>query len=94
MNEIQDHSLASGIDRLSKVLGVLYVHNLGDVDLGVKAEHLNRCGFSNVEVAQLLGTTSNNINVALFNIRNKGKKNKKRKTNKRRKQKTRQKRSK
>lgn len=53
------------VERIGKILGVLYVNNLGDVEVGTKASHLKRCGFSNTEIAELLGTTANSINVAL-----------------------------
>ncbi|MDD2763734.1 MAG: hypothetical protein PHE83_07155 [Opitutaceae bacterium] len=57
------------IDRLSKILGILYVHQLGDAELSTKADHLSRCGFSNTEIAELLGSTANSINVALHRAR-------------------------
>jgi len=59
----------NAIDRLARVLAVLYVHYLGDAELGMKAEHLNRCGFSNTEIAQILGSTPNSIGVALHHAR-------------------------
>ena len=51
------------------MLGVLYAHYLEDAELSIKAEHLSRCGFSNTEIAALLGSTPNSINVALHKAR-------------------------
>jgi hypothetical protein len=65
--------LTEGIERISKVLGALYASHLGDLDQGVKAERLSRCGFSNAEIADLLGTSANTINVALHHARRKKK---------------------
>jgi transcriptional regulator len=69
MNDIDNKQMIKVIDRLGRILAVLYAHTLGDADLSVKVEHLNRCGFSNIEIAELLGTTANNINNALHRAR-------------------------
>ena len=53
------------IERLGMVLGAMYASHLGEVDQVMKAERLSRCGFSNSEIAALLGTTTNAVNVAL-----------------------------
>lgn len=83
MSSGDNEQLTKGIDRLGKVLAVLYAHSLGDAELSVKAEHLSRCGFANNEIAELLGTTANNINVAIHRARHpKGKKAGKRKAKK------------
>jgi hypothetical protein len=42
---------------------------LFDHSQSIKAERLHRCGFSNADVAALLGTTTNAINVALHRAR-------------------------
>jgi CRP-like cAMP-binding protein len=57
------------LEKIGKVLGALYASHLGDMDQGLKAQRLNRCGFSNVEIADLLGTTPNSVNVALHKVR-------------------------
>ena len=57
------------LEKIGKVLGALYASNLGDMEQGLKAQRLNRCGFSNIEIADLLGTTPNTVNVALHKIR-------------------------
>lgn len=68
--------LALAIERISKVLGALYASQMGDLDQGLKAERLSRCGFLNTEIADLLGTSPNTINVALHKTRNQKKKRK------------------
>ena len=69
---MNDMELRKGIDALEKigrVLGALYASHLGDMEQGLKAQRLNRCGFSNTEIADLLGTTPNTVNVALHKVR-------------------------
>ena len=77
MNDENNQNLVGALDRIGNVLGVLCVHLLGDVDLSVKANHLSRCGFSNKEIAVLLGSTGNSINVALHRARHTGRTSKK-----------------
>jgi hypothetical protein len=67
--------VATAIERISLVLGALYASEMGDLDQSVKADRLSRCGYSNTEIADLLGTSPNTINVALHKAR-KGKKKK------------------
>jgi len=69
MSNGEYQQLIKAIDGLGRIMGVIYVHYLGDVELGIKAEHLSRCGFSNTEIADLLGSTPNSINVALHKAR-------------------------
>lgn len=61
--------LCAAIERVGMVLGATYASHLGDVDQLVKTERLSRCGFSNSEIATLLGTTANAVNVALHRAR-------------------------
>jgi hypothetical protein len=72
MSAVENDSLVAAIDRLGLVLGAVYVAQLGDVDQKTKAERLSRCGFSNVQIAGLLGTTPNTITVALHHARKRG----------------------
>ena len=60
---------AGALERIGKVLGALYASTLHELDLPDKASRLSRCGFSNTEIADLLGSTSNSINVALHKSR-------------------------
>lgn len=84
MSNAEQNRLVEAMERIGRVLGALYASHLGDLDQGIKAERLSRCGFSNTEVADLLGTSSNTVNVALHKIR-KGKRSRKTPTRKKRK---------
>jgi len=77
-NDVNER-LAEAIDRIGKVLGALYASHLGDIDQGLKASRLSRCGFSNTEIADLLGTSANTSNVSLHKNRRKKSPRKKRK---------------
>ena len=66
--------LVLAIERISKILGALYASQMGELDQGLKAERLSRCGFLNTEIADLRGTSSNTINVALHKTRRQKKK--------------------
>jgi len=61
--------LADAVERISMLLGALYASQLGDLEQSLKADRLSRCGFSNTEIADLLGTSANTINVALHKAR-------------------------
>lgn len=54
MNEKEIRRLASALERIGKILGAVYMSQLGDVEQREKAERLNRCGFSNSEIADIL----------------------------------------
>ena len=69
MSNDKQGRLAEAMERIGRVLGALYASHLGDLDQGIKAERLSRCGFSNTEIADLLGTSPNTINVALHKVR-------------------------
>ena len=74
MSNDSSERVAMAIERISKVLGALYASQMGDLDQGLKAERLSRCGFLNTEIADLLGTSPNTINVALHKTRQQKKK--------------------
>lgn len=84
MSNDEENRLVEAMERIGRVLGALYASHLGDLDQGIKAERLSRCGFSNTEIADLLGTSPNTVNVALHKIR-KGKRSRKTTTRKKRK---------
>ncbi len=76
MNDDTDKRLSLAMERISMVLGALYASQMGDLDQSLKAEQLSRCGFLNTEIADLLGTSPNTVNVALHKVRTKKKKKK------------------
>jgi len=69
MNDTEVKRGVEALEKIGRVLGALYASHLGDMEQGLKAQRLNRCGFSNTEIADLLGTTSNTVNVALHKVR-------------------------
>lgn len=77
MNNDGDNRLSNAMERISMVLAALYASQMGDLEQGLKAERLSRCGYTNKEIAELLGMKTNAVNVALHRAR-KGTKSKKR----------------
>lgn len=71
-----DDKLSTAMERISMVLGALYASQMGDLEQGLKAERLSRCGYANKEIADLLGMTTNAVNVALHRARQATKKKK------------------
>lgn len=69
MNEMEVKRGIEALEKIGRVLGALFASHLGDMEQGLKAQRLSRCGFSNVEIADLLGTTPNTVNVALHKTR-------------------------
>jgi hypothetical protein len=69
MNDDDLTRICSAVERIALVLGAMYASHLGDVDQLIKTERLSRCGFSNSEIATLLGITTNAANVALHRAR-------------------------
>jgi len=70
MNEEIAERLVTALERLSLLAAMDFAVRLGeDADLGRKAERLQRCGFSNAEIANILDTTPNSIGVALHRNR-------------------------
>lgn len=64
-----DRALVDATERIAMVLGALFASNLGDIGQDVKAERLSRCGFTNMQIASILGTTANAVNVGLHRAR-------------------------
>jgi hypothetical protein len=69
MNDVEFKKGIEALEKIGRVLGLLYASQLGEMDQGIKADHLSRCGFSNVEIADLLGMKANAVNVALHRVR-------------------------
>jgi hypothetical protein len=61
------------LERIAIVLGAVAAGQMPEADLSARAKRLRRFGFSNIEIAQMLGSTPNAIGVALW--RGRGKKN-------------------
>lgn len=75
MNVSDQDRLSVAVEKIGRVLAVMYASQLGEIEQGIKAQKLSHCGFSNPEIADLLGMTVNAVNIALHRAR-KGKKSK------------------
>lgn len=60
-------------DRVERLLALLLIQNMKTANMGAKARELSIAGFTNVEIANLLGTTAAVIGQSLYAAR-KGKK--------------------
>jgi len=69
MSGADTERLAAAVERLCMIVAAQYAAQLGKVDQNEKAERLSRCGFTNTEIAVLLGSTANAVNVALHRAR-------------------------
>lgn len=63
--------IVAAINRISKILAGLLLKDVEEADQGVKIKRLKGCGFSNVEIAEMLHTTPNTVGVAVHALRNK-----------------------
>ena len=86
MNPTDNNSLAhiaAKLDRISRVLAGLLLKDLQETDQSKKIACLKGCGFSNPEIAALLGTTPNTVGVAVHKLkRSRGKRSRKAKLKK------------
>lgn len=82
MNDNESASIGDALGRIAKVLAGMYMTQLGQGDQGVKVDKLNRFGFSNNDIADILGTTANTVGVALHHSRKASKKRPARKAKK------------
>ncbi len=60
-------------DRTEQILAVLLINSLKGATVADKVKQLNLAGFSNIEVADLLETTTNHVAQALFKAKKKPK---------------------
>lgn len=59
----------SALERIALTLAAIHATSLAGIDQGEKARRLSAMGFTNTQIANALGTTSNTINVALHKAR-------------------------
>jgi hypothetical protein len=69
MNDTSLDRATVALERIALVLAAMYAQRLTDKDQGAKAAKLSHLGFSNVQIADALGTTGNAIGVALHKAR-------------------------
>jgi len=61
--------LTRSLDRIAKILAGLLLKDIEDGDQKLKIKRLKQCGFDNVEVAKMLGTTANTVGVAVHSLK-------------------------
>lgn len=66
----------AGVERVERLLALLLIQNMKTASTAVKARELSIAGFTNVEIADILGTTAAVISQSLYAAR-KGKRKKK-----------------
>lgn len=69
MPEADLQEIKSSLDKIAKILAGLLLRDIEDGEQRQKIKRLRQCGFSNVEIADMLGTTQNTVAVALHSLR-------------------------
>jgi len=83
MSETNERKIVEALEQISRVLTGILLKDVQEADQIQKIARLKECGFQNTEIASILGTTRNTVNVAVHSLRAK-KKPKKGKVAKRR----------
>jgi hypothetical protein len=65
MTDSKSDRLAEAVEKLCMILGAHLAHQLPDLDQNVKAARLSAIGFSNEQVAMLLGVKTGAATVAI-----------------------------
>jgi transcriptional regulator len=70
--------IATAVERVTKLMAGILLKDLEDGNQNIKIARLKSCGFKNTEIAEMLGTTANVVNVAVHSLKKKkvGKKKK------------------
>ena len=69
--------IAVAVERIVRLLGGALLKDIEGGDQRPKIARLKSYGFGNTEIADILGTTANTINVAVHSLRKKKKKGRK-----------------
>lgn len=69
--------IADTLDRIAKLLAGIFLKGNEEEDQKTQIARLKGCGFGNSEIAVMLGTTPNVVNVAVHSLRNKRRRRKK-----------------
>jgi len=77
-----DAEIVAALNRISKILAGILLQDIEEAEQSKKIKRLKSCGFSNTEIAGMLNTTVNTVNVAVHSLKNK-KRRKKQKTRRR-----------
>ena len=73
MSATQLDRATAALERIAITLAAICADQLKEVDQPAKARRLSHLGFSNIQIADALGTTPNSINVALHKARRRSK---------------------
>jgi DNA-binding NarL/FixJ family response regulator len=57
------------LEKIAKILAGLLLRDIEDGEQKQRIKRLKQCGFNNVEIADMLGTTTNTVAVALHSLR-------------------------
>jgi len=71
---MNNDEVAKSLDRIGKILAGLLLKDIEDGDQKLKIKRLKQCGFNNSEIAEMLGTTANTVNVAVHSLKKAGRK--------------------
>jgi DNA-binding NarL/FixJ family response regulator len=61
--------IVKALDRISKILAGLLLQDIEEAEQSRKIKRLKSCGFSNTEIADMLNTTVNTVNVAVHSLK-------------------------
>ena len=64
-----DSEIVTELNRISKILAGLLLRDIEDGEQSKKIKRLKSCGFSNTEIAAMLNTTVNTVNVAVHSLK-------------------------
>jgi DNA-binding NarL/FixJ family response regulator len=73
MSKTDEKRIAEALERISQVLTGILLKDVHDSDQIQKIARLKECGFQNAEIARILDTTANTVNVAVHSLRSKKK---------------------
>jgi DNA-binding NarL/FixJ family response regulator len=76
MKQAPNHQLeriTSSLNRIARLLAGMLLRDLEGGEQNLKIARLKSCGFGNTEIADMLGTTVNTVNVAVHSLRKKKK---------------------
>jgi CRP-like cAMP-binding protein len=60
-------------ERVERILTAMLLHQIRDLQQAKKADTLSKVGFTNQEIASLLGTTAGTVGQQLYELRASGK---------------------
>lgn len=65
---MDEGAIQKSLERIGKILAGILLKDVQD-DQTQQIARLKQCGFANVEIAEMLGTSPNNVNVRVHSLR-------------------------